>query len=221
MTSLHYPTYVLANHLRKVCHHFQNCTEAAAHPNNGPFRVEVKNGELHLINSSGRGVVKLPFPKVLDDPSKPWLFYPEFSSENPNETSRDDMDISDPTPPGTPADKLQEEMEVDNEVASTNSKSSVPIRHGTPAAAFRTSATPKKPGVVPKFKSNKKSSQSTLNFKSVPCQASLSPIFLKPPNPLPSHQKKASLHLSLQPQLQSISIRNWKMHPQVQSLHPP
>jgi hypothetical protein len=70
-------------------------------------------------------VVKLPYPKVLDNPTKTWLmYYPEISPDSPKHGSQEEMDISDSPPSNDSPPETQDGMDIDNDAASADSKAS-------------------------------------------------------------------------------------------------
>lgn len=160
MTSLHYPLNVLQNLLRKVCLHHQNSPESPSFPSKGPFRVEVVDGVLALRNSGGEQVVNVPFPNVLDDPTRPWQFgevSPDAAMDEDVHFTGDDMDTDAPTPPESTD---EQDQPTPPESSGKPDQSTLPestYKPDQPQNAFRTTPTPKKPGVVPKFKPTKKS----------------------------------------------------------------
>jgi hypothetical protein len=71
--SYHYPTYVLAQALQVKLSEAGNDPQHGAHPNSGPFRVQVDSGRLSILNRDSQKLVELPLPEDAVDAKTPWL----------------------------------------------------------------------------------------------------------------------------------------------------
>jgi hypothetical protein len=138
-------------------------------------------GILVLRNSKGEDIVNVPFLKVLDDPTRPWVL-------NQNNQTLCSPKIA------PPLQKMKWKLRTD--LFNIGS-------HSQPQAAFHTTATPKKSGIMPKFKSSKKSSRGTLNFNASTSSGQKHPS--KPLNSQSPNQSAAPSPVNLEEKLDNAS----------------